>query len=143
MDNIDHQILTLLQKNARIPLKSLAGEIHLSSPAVSARIERMEKEGIIEGYSLSLDHEKLGYPITAFINLDLDPVDKPKFYPYIEKCPNVLECACVTGQYAMLLKVVFESTVALDEFIGELQQFGKTNTQIVFSTRVKHRSISL
>ena len=143
MDKIDLEILSLLQKNARMPLKALAAEVHLSSPAVSSRMERLEAEGIIEGYTVNLDHEKLGYPIIAFISLDLDPVDKPKFYPYIEKCKNVLECTCVTGQYAILLKVAFESTMALDSFIGELQQFGKTNTQIAFSTPVKPRSIGL
>lgn len=125
-----------------MPLKALANEVHLSSPAVSSRIERLENEGVIESYTVNLNHEKLGYPIIAYINLDLDPIDKVKFYPYIEKCKNVLECACVTGSYSMLIKVSFESTAMLDTFIGELQQFGKTNTQIVFSTPVKHRSIS-
>ncbi|MBR5783341.1 MAG: Lrp/AsnC family transcriptional regulator [Clostridia bacterium] len=143
MDSIDREIIALLQSNARLPLKALANEVHLSSPAVSARIERLENEGIIEGYKAVLNHEKTGHPIVAFINLDLDPTDKVKFYPYIEKCKNVLECACVTGQYSMLIKVCFESTGALDSFIGELQQFGKTNTQIVFSTPIKPRSIQL
>lgn len=143
MDNIDRQIISLLQQNARLPLKSLAAEVHLSSPAVSARIERLEQKGYIEGYTTALNHEKLGYPIVAFINLDLDPRDKVRFYPYIEKCKNVLECSCVTGQFAMLIKVAFSNTPELDAFIGELQQFGKTNTQIVFSTIVKPRSVKL
>lgn len=143
MDNIDREIINLLRDNARLPLKSLAAEVHLSSPAVSARIERLEEEGYIEGYTVTLNHEKLGYPIVAYINLDLDPRDKVRFYPYIEKCRNVLECSCVTGQFAMLIKVAFPNTPALDAFIGELQQFGKTNTQIVFSTSVKPRSIKL
>ncbi len=143
MDCIDQEIISLLQKNARMPLKALANEVHLSSPAVSSRIERMEAEGIIEGYTVMLDQEKLGYPIVAYINLDLDPTDKGRFYPYVEKCKNVLECSCVTGQYSILLKVAFVSTAQLDTFIGELQQFGKTNTQIVFSTTVKPRSIGL
>ena len=141
MDNIDRCILALLQEDARIPLKTIAAKVHLSSPAVSSRMERMEKEGLIDGYTVCLNCEKLGYPITAFINLDLDPTDKTRFYPYIQSCPNVLECACVTGQYSMLIKVAFESTAALDGFINELQQFGKTNTQIVFSTAVPPRSI--
>ncbi len=143
MDSIDREIISLLQQNARMPLKTLAGEVHLSSPAVSARIERLEAEGIIEGYTVSLNHEKLGYPIIAYINLDLDPTDKVRLYPYVDKCPNVLECSCVTGQYSILLKVAFGSTGQLDTFIGDLQQFGKTNTQIVFSTTVKPRSIGL
>lgn len=50
MDNIDRKILHLLQKNARTPLKYLASKVFLSSPAVSARIDRLEKSGIITGY---------------------------------------------------------------------------------------------
>ena len=143
MDNIDRQLLTLLESNARMPLKELAERVHLSSPAVSARIERLEAEGIIEKFTVSLCHERLGHPIYAYIHLDLDPTDKVRFYPYVEKCKNVLECVCVTGQFSMMLKVAFASTVELDTFIGELQQFGKTNTQIVFSTPVKYRNIGL
>ena len=50
MDDIDRKILTLLQKNARISLKTIAEQTYLSSPAVSARIEKLEKEGVIAGY---------------------------------------------------------------------------------------------
>ena len=80
----------------------------LSSPAVSARIERLEKEEIIEGYGVKINQIKLGYHITAFINLEVAPVQKPEFYPFIKTCPNVVECNCVTGNYSMLLKVVFQ-----------------------------------
>ena len=68
------------------------------------------------------------------MNMELDPVQKPEFYPFIESIPNVIECNCVTGNYSMLMKVAFPSTIELDGFIGQLQHFGKTQTQIVFST---------
>lgn len=140
-DRIDEQIIQTLQENARIPLKALAEKVFLSSPAVSARIERLEREGIITGYHASVDRLKLGYHITAFINLEVEPSQKQEFYPYIKKCPNVLECSCVTGNYSMLIKVAFPSTMELDTFIGHLQHYGKTSTQIVFSTVVEPRGI--
>ena len=140
-DRIDEQIIRTLQENARIPLKALAEKVFLSSPAVSARIERLEREGIITGYHASVDRLKLGYHITAFINLEVEPCQKQEFYPYIKKCPNVLECSCVTGNYSMLIKVAFPSTLELDTFIGHLQHYGKTSTQIVFSTVVEPRGI--
>ena len=118
MDKIDKKIITLLQQNARMPLKALAENVFLSSPAVSARIERLEKEEIIEGYEVKINQIKLGYHITAFINLEVAPVQKPDFYPFIKSCPNVVECNCVTGNYSMLLKVMFPSTMELDTFIG-------------------------
>jgi len=143
MDAIDVKILTLLQENARYPLKYLAEKVYLSSPAVSARIERLEKQGIISGYHVSLNPIVLGYHITAFINLTLEPKQKPDFYPFIESCPNVLECNCVTGAYSMMIKVCFPSTQELDGFIGQLQTFGRTETQIVFSTAVQPRGLKL
>ncbi len=143
LDDIDIKLIRLLQQNARYSLKQLAQEVYLSSPAVSARIERLEKLGILTGYHASVDQQKLGYHITAFINLAMNPDQKPVFYPFISACPNVIECNCVTGSYSMLIKVAYPSTQELDTFIGQLQKFGNTKTQIVFSTAVEHRGIGL
>ena len=143
MDEIDLKPLRLLQKNARTPIKALAGEVRLSSPAVSARIERLEKQGVIRAYTLDLDPLQLGHHILAYIHLDMQPTQKEEFYPFIAACSNVLECNCVTGDYSMLMEVVFHTTSELDQFIGQLQHFGRTKTQIVFSTSVEHRGIPL
>ena len=140
MDQIDQKLIALLQKNARMPLKSIAAQVFLSAPAVSARIEKLETQGLILGYHAAIDQQKLGYPITAFISLELPAQQKKDFYPFISACPNVLECNCITGVYSMLIKVAFASTQELDGFIGELSRFGNTSTQIVFSTPVPPRS---
>lgn len=141
MDEIDLKLLRLLQKNSRTPIKTLAGEVRLSSPAVSARIERLEKQGVIRAYTLDLDPLQLGHHILAYVHLDMQPAQKAEFYPFIAAIPNVLECNCVTGNYSMLIKVSFPSTQDLDGFIGKFQQFGKTETQIVFSSPVPPRAI--
>ena len=141
MDKIDRKLIGILQKNARMPLKAIASQVFLSAPAVSARIEKLEAQNLIQGYYAAIDQQKLGYHITAFISLELSAKQKPEFYPFIEKCPNVLECNCVTGVYSMLIKVAFPSTQELDQFIGRLQNFGNTSTQIVFSTPVPHRDV--
>ena len=143
MDKIDVALLSMLQKNARVPIKALTRDVFLSSPAISARIEKLEKQGIITGYMAIVDPMKLGYHITAFINLEMTPKQKPEFYPFIRECPNVLECDCVTGSYSMLIKVAYPSTMELDSFIGQLQKFGNTSTQIVFSTSVESRGIDV
>ena len=143
MDDIDRKILKLLQENARTSLKTIAENTFLSSPAVSSRIERMEREGIILGYEAQVDPIKLGYHILAFINLNVLPEDKPKFYAYANGVPNILECSCVTGEYSMLMKVAFPSTRELDIFVGQLQTYGKTSTQIVFSTHVGPRGVDV
>ena len=143
MDKIDLKIIELLQKNARFPLKHLAEEVFLSTPAVSSRIEKLQEAGIITGYTANINPIKLGYNIKAFINLEVSPKQKTDFYPFIKSCPNVLECNCVTGKYSMLIKVAYHTTEELDAFINEIQKFGNTETQIVFSTSVEHRGINL
>ncbi|MBB5265215.1 Lrp/AsnC family leucine-responsive transcriptional regulator [Catenibacillus scindens] len=139
MDAIDRKILQILQNNARTPIKAIAAEVYLSSPAVSARIEHLEKQGYITGFYTQINRYKLGYHITAFIELSIDPERKEDFYDYIRQEPHVLECNFVTGDYSMLLKVAFHSTLELDAFIGHLQKWGHTRTQIVFSTPVEPR----
>ena len=139
LDAVDQKIIELLQENARISIKDIAAQVFLSSPAVTSRIERLEKNGKINGYHAEVNPEAKGYNVKAFINLDLNPIQKKDFYPFVESVPNVVECNCVTGDYAMLLEVQFANTGELDKFIDKLQEFGKTRTQIVFSTAVPHR----
>ena len=123
MDHIDKEILQILQKNARTSLKTIAERTFLSSPAVSARIEKMEKEQIITAYQAQ--------------------VNPTKFYKHAESIPNILECSSVTGEYSVIMKVAFESTMELDSFLGQLQKFGKTSTQIVFATHVGPRGVQV
>lgn len=138
LDEIDKKIIQLLQDNARITIKEIAATVYLSSPAVTARMERLEQLGIIEGYHAQVNSDALGYKIKAFINLEMDSANKQEFYSIIENNPNVIECNCVTGEYSKLLKVEFLNTTELDFFVDKLQKYGKTKTQIVFSTIVEH-----
>ena len=55
LDRVDFKIIDLLQKNARITLKDIGAIVYLTSPAVSARIEKMEAAGIIEGYHATVN----------------------------------------------------------------------------------------
>lgn len=143
MDQMDRKIVQILQDNGRASLKEIAAETYLSSPAVSARINRLEKEGILGRYIAAPDLKKMGYHIQAFIQLDLSPKQKNDFYPFIENCKNVLECNCITGEFSMLIKVAYPTTTELDDFINELQNFGRTYTNIVFSTPVPARGVQL
>lgn len=141
LDQIDREIIRELGVRGRASLKELASRVFLSSPAVASRIEHLERDGFITGYCARIDPKAMGYPIKAFISLEVRPDQKKEFYPYIREIPNVVECSCVTGAYSMLLEGYFTSTSQLDQFIGELHHFGKTSTQIVFSTSVEHRQI--
>ena len=140
-DETDRQIISLLMKNARMPVKEIAKELYLTSPTVSIRIKKLKENGIITGFHTSVDLSSFGYNIKAFVNLEVDPKDKQEFYDFIEKIPNVIECNCVTGDYSMIIEVAFKRTEELDHLINVLQKYGHTKTLIVFSTSVEHRDI--
>ncbi len=141
MDAADRAILKTLANNARTPIKELARESYLSSPAASARMERLEKSGVILGYQARLNHQALGYHILAFVNLAISPERRPAFREFAAACPNILECHHVTGNYSLILKVAFQSTKDLETFVGHIQTYGTTQTQVVFSTMIEPREI--
>lgn len=143
LDGVDYKILDLLQKNARMSLKDIANEVFLTSPAVSARIEKLERNGVIEGYHAQICRDAFLYQIKAFIHLKMDPVMKSELYDYVRSVKNVIQCDCVTGDYVIFLEVIFHNTEELDHFIDDLQRYGETKTQIVFSTSVEHRGLPI
>ena len=134
IDGTDVQIMNLLKANARASLVELAGQLNVTEEEISERIDNLERSGYIKGYYTDIDLEKIGYRIKAFIMISVLPEDQRKFYDFIQKEDCILECSHITGAFSMLLKVVFPSTNDLDTFIGQLQEFGKTETQVVFST---------
>lgn len=143
LDKTDIEILTILAENARTPIKTIASRVFISPPTVAARIEAMEKAGILLGYHAKISDAVLGHPVRAFINLEVAPDRRVELYPFLEACPYVIECSHVTGEYSVLMQTVFDSTDSLDVFIGKLQDFGRTKTQIVFSEVVRHRGFRL
>ena len=138
LDTIDKEILKKLQENARIPLKDLSAEVFLTTPAVSARIEKLEKEGYIKGYHAEVDIEKLGYVVKAYIMITVKPEDIKKLYTFVGNQECVMECSHIIGHYSMIVKDAFPSTVMREIFLGKLQSFGKTETQVVFSTCIEN-----
>lgn len=137
LDETDKKLLELLRQNGRASMKELSAAVFLTVPAVSARVEKLEKEGYITGYHAVLNREKLGYGIKAFIMITVEPEDNRKFYDFARGESAILECCHITGSYSMLLKTVFPSMGLLDEFLGRLQTFGKTQTHVVFSTVIE------
>ena len=141
LDKTDRKILRILQTNARASIKEIASKLYMSSPAISARISRLEESGVITGYQAQIDPAALGYSLKAFINLEVDPKQKAEFYRFAEGISNVVECSYVTGEYSMLIEALFENTEQLDHFVNELQVFGHTKTLIAFSTAIPQRPV--
>lgn len=143
LDKIDLEILKILKKNARTPIKVIAEKVFVSSPTVTTRIEAMEKAGVILGYHARVNPSILGSPVRAFINLEVEPEKKEELYAILKKSKEVIECSHVTGEYSVLIKGIFTSTSALEKCIVTLQNYGRTKTQIVFSSVVERPGFSL
>ena len=65
MDCVDEKILELLQDNARMTIKEISAQVYLTSPAVSARIDKLEQAGIIEGYHAQINYNALRLMIAS------------------------------------------------------------------------------
>ena len=89
LDKIGVKILHELQKNARMPYSKIGRRVGLSSPAVAERVKKMEDAGIICGYHVIVDHEKIGYPIIAFIFLTTRSEKYNRIYKFAENTSEI------------------------------------------------------
>lgn len=143
LDDIDIKILKILQYNARLSAKSIAEQVFVSAPTVAARIDAMKQNGIIKGYYTQIDSSVIGNSIKAFIDMEVSPSRKVELYEYLNGCHQVIACSHVTGDYSVLIEAIFVSTAEMDKFITVMQGYGRTKTQIVFSTIIEHRGFTL
>jgi len=133
-------ILQQLETDARISITEIGKRVGLSGPAVSERIKKMEDEGIITGYTTHIDHDTIGLSVNAFINLK-SSLTHAGVIKKIEEIPEILECYSITGYNCLMMKVATPTTKRLEAIIGQLQQFGETNTSIILSEAVKKRGV--
>ena len=131
MDDLDRKILSLLAKNARMPVKEIAEQVALTSPAVSSRIHKLETDGIISGYTVVLNRP-------ALISLSVTPSHRDELVELMQNSKEVLQCYHVTGAYTFLIKVSCGSMPQLEHLILQFQKLGTTSTQIILSTPVNH-----
>ena len=97
MDELDQKIIRLLIKNARMPVKEIAENVNLTSPAVSSRIRKLEQEGIIGGYTVILHHPGEASRVQALISISANASSRDDFLALVESEPQVLQCWRVTG----------------------------------------------
>lgn len=134
LDNLNLEILNCLIRNGRLSFREIGKQVGLSSPAVAQRVTKMEEEGIIKGYSVAINHDKIGKSIAAIITLKTFP---GQFNAFLKKLPNINgieECHRLTGNDCVLLKVYFGSTKELESAIDILHQYGEPSTSLILST---------
>jgi len=72
IDDIDLRILDMLQRNGKLSQAKIAGAVGLTTPSVNERIKKMERHGVIKGFVALLDHDKMGFPLTAYVDVALE-----------------------------------------------------------------------
>jgi len=133
VDKINREILTILQENGRISFADLGKKVHLSAPAVTERVKKLEDAGIITGYSASINFETLGYPIEAMIQVKVFLGKEATFIKLAKSRSEIIECYNVTGDKAFLLKVIVPTMTKLDALLEEFSLISETSTMVVLS----------
>jgi len=137
MDETDVKILKKLLSDARMSYRKVAEEIGVSAPTVLARVEKLESEGIIRSYSTLIDHEKLGYDLTAIIEITATKGKIVDLERQIAKFPNVCAVYDITGLTDMVVVAKFKNRKELSNFVKKdlsLPYVDRTNTHLVLIT---------
>ena len=118
LDEIDHQILDMLIENTRVPFTDIAKKLLISAGTVHVRVKKMEEAGIIQGSTLSLDYEKLGYSFIAYVGIFLSNTSQTHFVlERINNIPFVTVAHITTGKYNIFCKIRAKNTRHAKEVI--------------------------
>ena len=138
MDTLDGKLLKLLMQNARMTGADIARRVNLSLPAVTERLRKLSRSGIIEGYTIKLNRDKLSLHLMAFIQVWIDHTKNANAREQIIGMSEVLECHHVAGDADLLLKVLVKDTAALEELlvrrIKTIKAVVRTSTTIILSS---------
>jgi len=139
LDEKDFAIIDELKRNSRLSEKKIAKRTNIPMTTVHNRIKKLIEFGIIEAYTIRLNHKKLGTPITAYVLLKTLPgVDQKEMLLKISKMPNIREVAMITGEFDILFKVKTTSMEDLNKIVVQTlrkdKMVGETRTMISYET---------
>jgi DNA-binding Lrp family transcriptional regulator len=137
LDEIDFKILRQVLKDARMSCRKIADEVDMSPPTVLSRVQKLEKEKIIKSYSALVDHEKLGYDLTAIIEVTAVKGKITEVQKHISKFANVCAVYDITGLTDIIVVAKFKNRKDLSDFVKEemaLPYIDRTNTHMVLVT---------
>jgi DNA-binding Lrp family transcriptional regulator len=138
MDETDREIVALLRQNSRQSFQTIGRHVHLSAPAVKRRVDRLERDGVILGYTAIINPPVFGWHAEAFVDLYCDgkmPADAIK-QAVIEE-PRVVAAHTVAGEASALLHVMAEDTKDLEQVLERIrgtEGVTRTVTEVVLST---------
>lgn len=132
MDDIDFKIIEMLHENAREAFATIGKKVELSAPAVGKRVKQLEEKGVIRGYSLNLNHNKLGVTVKAYIVLKIHQSSTLRTaYNQIVHLNEVQRCDRITGEDRLLILAFFNENKDLVTFIERISQYGIPDTSII------------
>ena len=148
LDRTDLSILKLLQQNARITIKEISEQVHLSTTPVHERIRRMEQSGVIKQYITVLNAAKVGKGLMVICYVSLRQHSKnagDKFIKSILTMNDVIECLTISGEFDFMLKVVASNMDDYYDFhVNKLSQVENVgNVQSVFVMGVIKQTYNL
>ncbi|WP_405610369.1 Lrp/AsnC family transcriptional regulator [Streptomyces sp. NBC_01511] len=143
LDAVNVRLLTELHGDPRVSMSELARRVGMSAPAVTERVQRLERAGVITGFRMNIDPAALGMPVTALLRVRPGPGQLPKVTEAARSTPQVVECHRVTGEDCFYLKVHAPSIEGLEGIIDRFLIFGQTTTSIVVATPVPPRPLPL
>jgi Lrp/AsnC family transcriptional regulator, leucine-responsive regulatory protein len=138
IDDIDVKMLDILQRSGRTKRNELAEAVGLSLPSVSERLKKLEEAGIITGYHATVNPQRLGKTVTAFVFIMVDSSRHySQFLEHAKSLDEVLECHAITGEGSHLLKIRTTNTSSLEKLLAKIQAWAgvhSTRTNLVLST---------
>lgn len=132
LDAYDTRILAELQRDARISMAELGRVVHLSQPAVTERVRKLEMAGFIKGYRAVVDYARLGYGIRALVRVGR--VEYARIVKLIEQTPEVVNAYNVTGEDSWVLEIAVIDVEHLDAVVTKFCLVTETSTSIVLNT---------
>jgi Lrp/AsnC family transcriptional regulator, leucine-responsive regulatory protein len=143
LDAVNRRLLRELDADPRITMSALARRVNMSAPAVSERIQRLERAGVITGYRVEISPAALGLPVTAFVRIRPTAGQLPKITELAKQAPEISECHRISGEDCFLVKVHVAVIEDLEETLDRFAAYGQTITSIVVSTPVPPRSLPI
>jgi Lrp/AsnC family transcriptional regulator, leucine-responsive regulatory protein len=142
LDRTDWQLLAELQKDGRTSYADLARTVAMSASAVTERVRRLEEAGVIAGYRATVDPERVGLQVMAFVRLRYPTGNYRPFHALLDTTPEILEAHHVTGEDCFVLKVLTRSMRHLEEVTGRIAGLGAVTTSVVYSSPLNGRAVA-
>lgn len=139
MDDMDRAILAALQADARVSLATLARRLKVARSTVQARIERMEAQGTITGYTVRLGAAARANRIRATVLLTIEPRALAAILTRLKAMPEVEVAHTTSGRFDLMLQVTAEGTAALDavlDSVGAMTGVKASETLVHLTTRI-------